>query len=135
MGAPRPLYVVLCALIERQSVFITSAGDICTVDWHATCAVRVEKDAAIRSKADAARKAAEPKPAPKPKAADPPKPGPRFKAHAPPYQAPPAPEDTFKNHYVILGVAEFTATSIEVKKAFHKLALKYHPDKVGTRQA
>lgn len=32
------------------------------------------------------------------------------------------------NHYTILGI-EVTATNDEVKTAYHKLALSYHPDK------
>lgn len=32
-----------------------------------------------------------------------------------------------KNYYRILGI-EKTATSEEIRKAFHKLAMKYHPD-------
>lgn len=33
-----------------------------------------------------------------------------------------------QTHYQVLGIAH-TATAVEVKKAYHKLALKYHPDK------
>jgi len=39
-----------------------------------------------------------------------------------------------KNYYDILGVAK-TASKEEVKKAFHKLAHKYHPDKKGGDEA
>src|SRR5438105_9186219 len=39
-----------------------------------------------------------------------------------------------KNYYDILGVAK-TATEDDIKKAFRKLAQKYHPDKKGGDEA
>ena len=40
-----------------------------------------------------------------------------------------------ENYYEILGVAE-DATGDEIKKAFRKLALEYHPDKnAGNKEA
>jgi curved DNA-binding protein CbpA len=41
----------------------------------------------------------------------------------------PEPPDT-PNYYAALGVSP-DATSFEIRKAFHKLALEYHPDKMA----
>jgi preprotein translocase subunit Sec63 len=35
-----------------------------------------------------------------------------------------------KDHYDVLGIKS-TASAKQIKKAFHKLALQYHPDKVS----
>jgi curved DNA-binding protein len=41
----------------------------------------------------------------------------------------------YKDYYKVLGVSE-TATSAEIRKAYHKLAIQYHPDKTkGDRAA
>lgn len=64
------------------------------------------------------------------KAADTPK---QSRAPPPPPATPPPSVDEFPNHYATLGVPEFTAALPEIKKAYHKLALKYHPDKVASR--
>lgn len=58
----------------------------------------------------------------------------------PPHQGKPAApaahevDAEFPNHYAVLGVVEFTATAVEIKKAYHKLALRYHPDKISLRR-
>ena len=39
-------------------------------------------------------------------------------------------DETFKNYYNILEV-ETTATEAEIKKAYRKLSLKWHPDRLG----
>ena len=48
-------------------------------------------------------------------------------------QPPPPPPPTravVVDHYEVLGVAQFTATAAQVRKAYHKMALQFHPDKV-----
>eukprot|EP01138_Halocafeteria_seosinensis_P010983 gb/GECG01011218.1/.p1 GENE.gb/GECG01011218.1/~~gb/GECG01011218.1/.p1 ORF type:complete len:1047 (+),score=166.18 gb/GECG01011218.1/:1-3141(+) len=44
-------------------------------------------------------------------------------------ETPPPPSPDVPNHYKVLGVAT-SATASEIKKAYRKLALLYHPDKV-----
>ena len=132
----------MCAL-SRQCWF---ASFLIVYPLFPVCAVREECSAAKAKKAE--RSAPKPEPRQfKPQAApQPPPPQPKYAPPPPPPQpktAPPPPptpkrepeETKFQNHYTLLGVVEFTATSIEIKKAFHKMALKYHPDKVGTRDA
>ena len=62
--------------------------------------------------AEAAKEADKAEPKPKP-------PPPRPPRHAAPQR---------ESHYAVLGCAP-TATAAEIKKAFFKLALKYHPDR------
>ena len=40
------------------------------------------------------------------------------------------PEDTGKDFYQILGISR-AATDAEIKKAYRKLAMRWHPDKSG----
>lgn len=90
--------------------------------------VRVEYQAAKDRKAEGTPKAAPPQPQQRT-----PRSGPKPPPVPPAAPPPPPHESDFPNHYATLGVPEFTATSGEIKKAYHKLALKYHPDKVATR--
>jgi hypothetical protein len=60
----------------------------------------------------------------------PPPPPPKPAASAAAYEV----DSEFPNHYAVLGVVEFTATAVEIKKAYHRLALKYHPDKISLRR-
>ena len=80
-------------------------------------------DAEKRAMADAIRRGAE-RAAEAAKEADKAEPKPKPPPPRPPRHAAP----TRESHYAVLGCAP-TATAGEIKKAFFKLALKYHPDR------
>ncbi len=60
-----------------------------------------------------------------------PQPQPRRQVPPPPPPPPRPAGPVFVNMYEVLGVVNFTATDKELKRAYHALALKYHPDKAA----